>query len=352
LCDRERVRAVAPRGAGGYEAKQNRGDYGMDHFGRRAGLLAALCLLLMPALARAEGFPERPITILVGLAPGGVTDVMARLYAQSVLRIVGQSVVVENRPAASGAVAAASLQHAAPDGYTLLLFSGAQHATIPALTDPATYDPVKGAQPVGVVFNFAAVVAVPADSPVKSIDDLVAFAKKKPGGLNFGSPGVGTPSHLAAEKLMAAEGIKAQFVHYKGGAPMMTDLIAGRLDAAWPSAPLARSFIQSGKIKAIALDGAQRWKLIPDVPTLREAGYGNVSVANWFAIAAAPGTPPAVIDKLNAAFAQAGQDAALKQKVEDLGLSVATSTPDELGRLMAKEATDIRALVTRLGLHQ
>ena len=274
----------------------------MAQFGRRAALIAALCSLLMPALSRADDFPTRPITILVGLAPGGVTDVMARLYAEKVSHILGQSVVVENRPAASGAVAAASLQKAPPDGYTLLLFSGAQHATIPAMIDHATYDSVKGAQPVGIVFNFAAAVAVPADSPVKSIDDLVALAKTKPDGLNFGSPGVGTPSHLAAAKLILAKGIKAQFVHYKGGAPMMTDLIAGRLDVAWPSAPLARSFLQGGKIKAIAIDGAKRWKLVPDVPTLQEVGYGDVSVANWFAVAAAPGTPPAVIAKLHDAF--------------------------------------------------
>jgi len=323
----------------------------MTLISRRAGLLGAFGLLLTAALAVADDFPTRPITILVGLAPGGVTDVMARLYAEKVSQILGQPVVVENRPAASGAVAASALQHAAPDGYTLLLFSGAQHATIPALTPSAPYDPVKGAQPVGIVFNFAAAVAVPADSSVNSIADLVALSKTKPGGLNFGSPGVGTPSHLAAAKLMAKTGMKAQFVHYKGGAPMMTDLVAGRLDVAWPSAPLARSFIQSKKIKAIALDGTKRWKLIPDVPTLQEAGYGDVSVANWFAVAAAPGTPLAVIAKLNAAFAKAGRDPELIQKVEDFGLSVATSTPDELGKDMVKEAAEIKALVAKLGLH-
>lgn len=314
--------------------------------------VAALSLASMQVPAQAQDYPNRPITILVGLAAGGVSDVMARLYAQNVSQILGQNVIVENRPAASGAVAAAGLQKAAPDGYTLLLFSGAQHATIPALSDSATYDPVAGAQPVAVVFNFSAVVAVPADSPANSIADLVALAKSKPDGLNFGSPGVGTPSHLAAAKLVAATNIKAQFIHYKGGSPMMTDLLTGRLDAAWPSAPLAKAFLADKKIKALAIDGAQRWALVPEVPTLAEAGFGNVSVANWFAVAAAPGTPPAIVAKLNAAFAQAGRDPALKQKVEELGLSVATSTPEELGRLMAKEASDIRALVTTLGLRQ
>lgn len=315
-------------------------------------LVGAVAVLAALAQARAQDFPNRPITILVGLAPGGVTDVMARLYAQKVGEILKQTVVVENRPAASGAVAAAGLQKAPPDGYTLLLFSGAQHATVPALSDTSIYDPVAGAQPVAVVFNFTGVVAVPADSPADSIAELVALAQSKPQGLNFGSPGPGTPSHLAAAKLVAALGVKAEFVHYKGGSPMMTDLVGGRLDVAWPSAPSAKTFLESKKIKAIAIDGAERWSLVPTVPTLAEAGYGGVSVANWFAVAAAPGTPQAVIAKLNAAFAEAGRDPALKQRTEDLGLSVATSTPEELSRLMAKEAADIRALVAKLGLKQ
>ena len=312
----------------------------------------AVSLALAQTPAKAQDYPNRPITILVGLAAGGVTDVMARLYAQNISQILKQNVVVENRPAASGAVAAAGLQKAAPDGYTLLLFSGAQHATVPALSSTAIYDPVAGAQPVAVVFNFTGVVAVPADSPANSIAELVALAKSKPQGLNFGSPGAGTPSHLAGAKLLAATGAKGEFVHYKGGSPMMADLLGGRLDVAWPSAPSAKTFLESKKIKALAIDGAQRWALVPQVPTLAEAGFGDVSVANWFAVAASPGTPPAVVAKLNAAFAQAGRDPALKQKIEDLGLSVATSTPEELGRLMAKEAADIRALVAKLGLRQ
>ena len=308
--------------------------------------------LFLHSPSRAQDFPHRPITILVGLAAGGVSDVMARLYAEAASKRIGQSIIVENRPAASGAVAAAALQNAAPDGYTLLLFSGSQHATVPAMSSTATYDPVKGAQPISVLFNFTAVVGVPADSPVNSIAELVEFGKAKAGGLNFGSPGVGTPSHLAAAKLVAAAKAPAQFVHYKGGSPMMTDLLGRRLDVAWPSAPLAKSFLTDGKVKAIAVDGQQRWSIIPDVPTLQEAGFGDASVANWFAIAAAPGTPPAVINRLNAAFAEAGRDPELKRKVEDLGLSVATSTPEELGRLMAKEASDIRELVNTLGLKQ
>ena len=183
---------------------------------------------------------------------------------------------------------------------------------------------------------------------MKSIDDLVALAKKKPDGLNFGSPGVGTPSHLAAEKLMVAKGIKAQFVHYKGGAPMMTDLIAGRLDAAWPSAPLARSFIQNEKIKAIALDGAQRWKLIPDVPTLREVAPLPADKA-WIvdlrekigeaqrAMVAAPGVPADRINYLRSAFAKILTDPAV--------IAEGARTNRELEYM---SGTDLQAVVAEL----
>ena len=319
---------------------------------RRLFCLTAAFTIFLHAPCQAQDFPTRPITILVGLAAGGVSDVMARLYAETVSKKIGQNIIVENRPAASGAIAAAALQNAQPDGYTLLLFSGSQHATVPAVTASGTYDPVKGAQPISVLFNFAAIVAVPVDSPVNSVAELVTFGKAKAGGLNFGSPGVGTPSHLSGAKLIASTKMPAQFVHYKGGAPMMTDVLGGRLDVAWPSAPLAKTFLLDKKLKAIAVDGQQRWGIIPDVPTLQEAGFGEASVANWFGIAAAPGTPPDIIKKLNAAFAEAARDPDLKRKVEDLGLTVATSTPEELGRLMAREAADIRDLVQTLGLKQ
>ncbi|MFN3351082.1 Bug family tripartite tricarboxylate transporter substrate binding protein [Pseudorhodoplanes sp.] len=318
----------------------------------RSLLSAAALVFAASAPVAAQDFPTRPITILVGLAPGGITDVMARLYAETVSRKLGQAVIVENRPAASGAVAAAALQNAQPDGYTLLLFSGAQHATIPALSSAASYDPVKGAEPVSLLFNFTGIVAVPADSPIKSMAEFAAYAKSKPGGLNFGSPGVGTPSHLAAAKLLTITGAPAQFVHYKGGSPMMADLVAGRLDVAWPSAPASKSFLLDKKLRALAVDAGQRWSAIADVPTLREAGFGEASVANWFAIAAAPGTPPAIIRKLNAAFVEAAQDPELKRKVEDFGMTVTTSTPEEMGKLMAKEAAEIRDLVQKLGLKQ
>lgn len=318
-----------------------------------AAVAAAAAFWLVPLAsgsAWSEDFPTRPITLLVGLAPGGVSDVMARLYAAVVSKDLGQSIVVENRPAASGAVAAAALQHAPPDGYTLFVFSGAQYATIPAIEPSAAYDPVQGAQPITLLFNVATILAVPAASPVNSFAELIALGKKKPGGLNFGSPGLGTPSHLMSAKLMIMTQTPAQFVHYRGGAPLMTDLLGGRLDVADISTPLAKSYLVAKRIKAVAVDRPSRWSLIPDAPTLKELGVGDASVAGWFGVAAAPGTPPAVIAKLHDAFVAAARDPTVVQRIEDNGLTVATSSPEEMGRLMAKEAADIAQLVHKLGL--
>ena len=317
---------------------------------RRLMALVALVLCGWQPQASAQDFPTRPITLLVGLAAGGVTDVMARIYADAVSKTIGQKIIVENRPAASGAVAAAALQNAQPDGYTLLILSAAQHATIPAIVDTAAYDPIKGNQPITLLFDITTVVAVPADSPVNSFAELIVFGKKKPDGLTFGSPGVGTPSHLTGAKLMAATKTPVLFVHYRGGAPMMADLLPGRLDVAVLSTPLAKAFLLDKKIKAIALDARERWSVIPEVPTLRELGLGDATVASWFGVAVAPGTPRAIVQKLHDAFTAAARDPNVKRRIEDNGLTVATSSPEEMGQLLVKEAAAIAQLVRTLGL--
>ena len=340
---------------------------------RTSAIIGALLLAFLGSVpAQAESFPARPITLLVGLAPGGVSDVMARVYAEAAGKILGQPIVVENRPAASGAVAAAALQHSPPDGYTLLVFSGSQNATIPAerpcrlcrrsvfsgsqnatipaIEPSAAYDPVNGAQPITLLFNLTTVLAVPAESSANTFAELLALGRNKPDGLNFGSPGLGTPSHLMSANLMEITKTPAAFVHYRGGAPMMTDLLAGRLDVAAISTPLAKPYLAGKKLKAVAIDGPGRWSLIPDVPTLQELGVGNASVAGWFGVAAAPGTPQPIIAKLHDAFIAAAHDPTVIQRIEENGLTVVTSTPEEMGQLMANEAAEVAQLVHRLGL--
>ena len=316
----------------------------------RSVFVGALALVSF-AHASAEDFPTRPITIVVGLAAGGITDVSARLYAETVSKSIGQRIVIENRQGAGGAVAAAAVQNAAPDGYSLLVFSGSQHATVPAVQS-APYEPVKGFQPITLLFNLAAFITVPADSPAKTMQDLLDIGKKKPGGLLFGSPGVGTPSHLLAAKIASATNTPMQYVHYRGGAPMMADLVTGRVDFALASYTVGKGFFVEHKLKALAVDADARLSVLPDVPTLTEAGLGDVKVASWFAIAAPAGTPANIVQMLYQHFVKASQDPELKRRMTENGTIIHTTTPDEMGKLLTEEVETTKQLVDALGLKQ
>jgi tripartite-type tricarboxylate transporter receptor subunit TctC len=312
--------------------------------------LAVTVALVLPWFgpAMAQQFPSRPITIVVGLAPGGITDVTARLFADVVSRSIGQRVLVENRQGAGGALAAAAVQKATPDGYTVLIFSGSQHAAVPAL-QTAPYDPLKYA-PVTLLFDISTLVVVPADSPAKSVAELMQFGKKKPGGLLFGSPGVGTPSHLQAVLIAKATATPMQYVHYRGGGAMAPDLVAGRVDFALSSYAASGSQIGAGKLRALAIDADKRWNKLPDVPTLAEVGLGEAKVAAWFALAAPPGTPADVVQKLHTEFVKASRDPRLVERLSDNATPIHTTTPEEMGRLLAAEVANTNKLVRDLGL--
>lgn len=298
---------------------------------------------------RAQDFPARPITLIVGLAAGGITDITARIYAEAVSRGIGQRVNVENKPGAGGAVGAAAVQNAPADGYTLLVFSGSQHATI-AAAGPAPYEPVKGFAPVTLLFNSVVALSVPADSPYRSLADLFEKGRAKEGGLLFGSPGLGSPSHLLGARLALAAKVPIQSIHYRGGAPMMADLVTGRVDWALPTLSTARGYFADGKLRALVIDAAERWTGLPDVPTLAELGYGNEKVASWFALAAPAGTPPAIVARLREEFIKASRDPDLQRRLSENGTPIATSTSEEMGRLMAEETVAMESLVKTLGL--
>ena len=318
----------------------------------RALLGLALTVALPLTAAAQADFPNRPITIVVGLAPGGITDVTARIYADALSKVVGQRVVVENRQGAGGAVGAAAVQNATPDGYTVLVFSGSQHVGVPAMAATAPYEPLKGFAPISLLFHLATIITVPTDLPVKNLNELWALGKSKPGGLTFGSPGVGTPSHLLAAVLARVTKTPMQYAHYRGGGPMMADLITGRVDFALSSYTAAKANFESGKLRGLAIDAPARFKQMPDVPTLTEAGFGKEKVASWFAVAAPAGTPPAIVAKLNEGFVKASRDPELVRRLTENGSPIETTTPEQMTRLMADEAERIGALVGELGLKQ
>ncbi len=317
----------------------------------RCGLMAAAFAWACLAPAYANDFPSKPITVMVGLAPGGITDVTARLYADVVARNIGQRITIENRPAAAGALAAAAVQNASPDGYMLLVFSGSQHATVAAM-GTAPYDPVKGFSFITLLFNSVVAFVVPGDSPAKTLEELLEQGRKKPGGLSMGTPGLGSPSHLLGARVALAAKAPLQSIHYRGGAPMMADVLTGRLDFGVSTLLTARPFLLDGKLRALALDVATRLPGLPDVPSLETLGYGNEKVAQWFGVAAPAGTPPAVVQKLREEFVKASLDPDLQRRLADNGTLIVTSTSEAMRTLMVEEVATMDVLVKTLNLRQ
>lgn len=323
-------------------------------FGAARVVLAATLAVTTSAVAmltgaRAQEFPDKPVKILVGLAPGGITDVTARIYADAVTRTSGWKFVIENRAGAGGGTAAIAVQNSDPDGYTLLVFSGSQHATV-AATSQASYEPVKGFTPITLLFNSVVLLTVPANHPAKTLVALHEIGRGKPEGLTFGTPGVGSPSHLLGAKVAMAAKVKVHYVHFRGGSPALVDIIAGRIDFGWPTVSTARGFLIDGQLRALAIDADTRLAQLPDVPTLNELGFGKEKVAPWFALGGPAGIPAPIVAKIRAAFVKASQDAELKRRLDENGTPIVTSTPEEMGRAMAKEWDEMQELVKVLGL--
>jgi len=311
--------------------------------------LAAILVLFPPGHGQAQDFPSRPITIVIGVAAGGITDVTTRQYGEVVSKSIGQPIVIENRPVAGGAVAATAVQNARPDGHTLLMVVGSQFASLPAI-NKTSYDPVKGFAPVTVLFRLPTLLVVPYDSPAKSVADLLALGKAKPGGLLMGSPGAGSPGHLLAANISMGTNTPMQYVQYRGGAPVMADLITGRLDFSLASYNSARSNIDGNKLRALAVDAETRLPALPDIPTFIEAGLGQYRVADWCGLLAPAGTPDAIVARLNQEFVKAARTPELIKKLTDNGNLIASSTPEEMRRMVVADVQSLERLVNALGL--
>lgn len=310
---------------------------------------ALACLVVSCFGANAQDFPNRPITVLVGIAAGGVTDITARTYAATVAKNTGWRLAVENRTGAGGGVAAAAVQNAPPDGHTILVFAGSQHATVAAM-NPGAFKPVTGFAPITLLFNTVVVFAIPADSQANTLAELFELGRKKPGGLSFATPGLGSPSHLLGVNVLRAGKAPTEVIHYRGGSALMADLIANRVDLGLPTFNSAGPFIADKKLKLVAIDTEERSPLVPNVPTLVELGFREQRVATWFALAAPAGTPPGVIAKLNEEFVKASRDPELQAKLTNAGTPTATSTPEQLGNLMQAEQVKIERVVKELDL--
>lgn len=298
---------------------------------RRRTLLAAA--LATPA---AWAFPDKPITLVVPFAPGGVADITARTVAEQMAKTLGQAIVVDNRPSAGSIVASQAVAGAKPDGHTLLLMSNGNAVSV-GLFKKLPYDPLKDFAPVSAIGAFDIGLFVPANSRFATLKDLVAFAKANPGKLNVGSIAVGSTQHLAAKLFETVAGIDALVVPYKGSPAVLTALRAGEVDLAFEIlAPMVPQ-VQAGAVKALAVSSGQRNPALPEVPTVQQAGVPGYDVASWNAIAAPAGTPADVIARLNAAVREAVAHPAVRTKLGALGVRTGAGTPAELQALLASE---------------
>ena len=289
----------------------------------------------LPLRAQAV-FPERPITVIVPFGPGGIADLTARTVTQAMSTTLKVPMVVDNRPSAGSIVGSAAVAQAAPDGYTLLLMSNA-NAVSAGLFKKLPFDVQKDFAPVGLLGVFDLALFVAADSRLKSVRDVLAEAKARPGKLTIGTIAVGSTQHLSAELFKARTGIDALIVPYKGSPAVLTALRAGEIDVAFEILGPMLPQLQAKVVRALAVTSDRRFATLPEVPTMREAGVPDYEVASWNALAAPAKTPPAVIDRLNAAANDALRNPAVQDKLLSLGVRAQGGTPAQLRTLLAAE---------------
>jgi tripartite-type tricarboxylate transporter receptor subunit TctC len=306
----------------------------------RSQVLLALSLVFCAVagnVARAQTFPNRPITLVVPFPPGGVTDPVARVVGAKMTESIGQTVVVDNKPGAAGIIAAEIVKRAAPDGYTILFGHFGTHSVNQSVYSKLPYDPIKDFAPITPLIYTQSILVVPADSPAKSARDLVALSKEKQGGLAYASQGVASGGHLLAEMFRTQTGARLNHVPYKGSAPAIQDILQSRVDLFFDALITSGPHVKDGKLRALAIASPVRSPLYPNVPTMAEAGFPNMELLAWFGMFAPAGTPMPVVRRLNEEFVKAMKSPDVGTRFSDQGLDVFTSTPEEFAALIAAD---------------
>ncbi|MFH5926010.1 Bug family tripartite tricarboxylate transporter substrate binding protein [Roseomonas xinghualingensis] len=306
--------------------------------------------LSMPALrARAQAsWPNKPIRVVVGFAAGGATDISTRVMQPKLSALLGQPVVIENRPGAGGNIATEVVVHAQPDGHAFLMGTIGALAINPTLYGNLPFNPQTDLTPVAMAGNVLNVLVVPADRPWRNVADLIEAAKKDPDGVTYGSSGVGGAGHLAGALLDRMAGVKTVHVPYRGGGPLMTDLTGGKIDYAFSTAPTALPQVQNGRLRLLAVPTLQRVRSLPDKPTVAETLPGY-EVQNWYALVGPKGLSPAIVTRMNAVMREALADPTVASALEGQGVEPIPSSPEELARFIREEATKWAPIVRSTG---
>jgi tripartite-type tricarboxylate transporter receptor subunit TctC len=298
--------------------------------------MIAGALVAFSATAHAQSYPAQPIKIIVPTAPGGVADISARSLAAK-LGEAGKTVVVENKTGAGGTIAAEAAAKSAPDGYTFYMGFHATQSILPHLMAKLPYDAAKDFVPVVFLTTSPNILVVHPSVPAKTPKELVEYARANPGKLSFGTPGVGSSGHLAAEQFKQMHNIDITAVHYRGAAPALQDLVAGHVQAMFDIVPLTKEQLANGRVRALAVTAAKREPAVPDVPTMAESGMPGVEGGPWFGLFAPAGTPRAAIDWMNAEAVKAFSSPDLKSRLEGQGLTLPLGTPEDFGRHVEAE---------------
>jgi tripartite-type tricarboxylate transporter receptor subunit TctC len=319
---------------------------------RRANvtMLAALFGVSLPFVATAEDFPTRPIRLVVPYPPGGPTDVAARIVANAMSAKLGQPMVIENKPGgAAGTVGGRYVASADPDGYTIVM-SQVGSLTVAPFLYKLDYDPIKDFAPIGIAAETPEILTINPSLPANTVAEFVAYAKSNPGKLNFASPGVGTLPHLLGEQLQLAAGIKLTHVPYRGAGPAVSDLLGGQVQVMFDSTSVMLPQIEAGRLRALAISSAKRIAQIPNVPTVAEAGYPQLTESLWTALLAPAATPEPIIQKLNTALNESVRTPEVQKAYANLDVVTRIVTPQELKAFMADEVRKWQQVVAQAGI--
>ncbi|MFA5490689.1 MAG: tripartite tricarboxylate transporter substrate binding protein [Candidimonas sp.] len=309
-----------------------------------------LLLMAMAAGTAHAAYPDKPIRLIVTLAPGGTADILARMVSEKLSHALGQPVIVENRPGASGMIGAESVAKAAPDGYTLLMGYNAEIAINQSLFEHMRYDPIRDLEPITIVGLTPMLLVVNPDLGVATMEELITLAKKDPRALSYGSAGVGSTPHLGSELLNRMAGISVLHVPFKSASQALPEVIGNRVSMLFSGMPLAMPHVREGRLRAIAVSTAQRSPAMPDTPTVAESGYENFDITNWFGIFAPAGTPQAIVEKLYAEIKLAVSTDQVKERIGREGGMIDPMPPAEFKRFIHAEVAKYRSIVTDLGL--
>ena len=304
--------------------------------------ISRVALLLIASLAAgaspAQDYPARPVRMVVPFSPGGSTDVLARIVGQKLTERSGQPVIIENRAGAGGHIGAEQVAKSAPDGYTLLL-GGVPHAISASLYSKLPYDLARDLAAIAEVASFPSAIVLHPSLPANSVKELIALARARPGQLSFGSAGIGSPNHLSLELFQAMAGVRMVHVPYKGSGQLVGDLLAGQVQLASMGLPVAVPHVQSSKLRAIAVTGAARSPLLPEVPTVSEAGLAGFEVTSWYGVFGPAGLPADIVVKLNSEIGSAVTAPDVKERLAALGAEPSVKAPDQFARYVRQEIT-------------